>query len=63
VRCLGVPTRFLAHGSPDAILARLGLDAPGIAASVLALHAQLDRAALDPSAFSSASRLQGDEFP
>jgi 1-deoxy-D-xylulose-5-phosphate synthase len=36
---LGVPSRFFPHGKPDRILARLGLDAEGIAASV--------RAALD----------------
>jgi 1-deoxy-D-xylulose-5-phosphate synthase len=28
---LGVPTEFLQHAKPDAILARLGLDGPGIA--------------------------------
>ena len=33
---LGIPKTFLAHGKPDAILAGLGLDGPGIAASVLA---------------------------
>jgi len=33
---LGVPVRFLQHGKPDAILAELGLDAAGIAASVRA---------------------------
>ena len=27
----GVPTEYLAHGKPDAILASLGLDAEGIA--------------------------------
>ena len=31
---LGVPTRFLAHAKPDAILATLGLDAAGIAATI-----------------------------
>jgi 1-deoxy-D-xylulose-5-phosphate synthase len=31
---LGVPTTFVAHGSAGAILAKLGLDAEGIAASV-----------------------------
>lgn len=30
---LGVPTTYLPHGKPDAILARLGLDAAGIAAA------------------------------
>ena len=33
VRVLGLPTQFLAHGSPDDILARHGLDAAGIAAA------------------------------
>ena len=32
VRVLGIPTRFLDQGKPDAILARLGLDAEGMAA-------------------------------
>ncbi len=36
---LGIPTRFVPHGDPRQILARLGLDATGIAASV---RAQLD---------------------
>jgi len=31
---LGVPTRFIPHGDPGRILAGLGLDGPGIAASV-----------------------------
>jgi 1-deoxy-D-xylulose-5-phosphate synthase len=31
VTVLGIPTRYLAHGKPDAILAQLGLDGPGIA--------------------------------
>jgi 1-deoxy-D-xylulose-5-phosphate synthase len=35
VRLLGTPRRFLTHGSPDDLLAELGLDAAGIAASVL----------------------------
>ena len=34
VRVLGVPRSFLAQGRPDDILARLGLDGPGIARSV-----------------------------
>jgi deoxyxylulose-5-phosphate synthase len=29
-----VPTKFLAHGKPDRILANLGLDATGIAATI-----------------------------
>jgi 1-deoxy-D-xylulose-5-phosphate synthase len=33
---LGIPKTFLAHGKPDVILTGLGLDGPGIAASVLA---------------------------
>ena len=36
VRVLGVPSAFLSHGKPDAILARLGLDADGIVDEVLA---------------------------
>jgi 1-deoxy-D-xylulose-5-phosphate synthase len=39
VRVLGVPAAYIPHGKPDAILAELGLDAAGIAASVLALVA------------------------
>jgi 1-deoxy-D-xylulose-5-phosphate synthase len=31
VRVLGVPPEYIAHGKPDAILARLGLDAAGVA--------------------------------
>ena len=31
VSVLGIPTQYLAHGKPDAILAELGLDAAGIA--------------------------------
>ena len=31
VVCLGIPTRYLAHGAPDAILSQLGLDAEGVA--------------------------------
>jgi 1-deoxy-D-xylulose-5-phosphate synthase len=40
VRVLGVPDRFIRFGSPGSILAELGLDADGIAASV---GAMLDR--------------------
>jgi 1-deoxy-D-xylulose-5-phosphate synthase len=40
VRVLGVPVAYIPHGKPDAILADLGLDAPGIAA---ATRATLDR--------------------
>ncbi|HTV11381.1 MAG TPA: 1-deoxy-D-xylulose-5-phosphate synthase [Acidimicrobiales bacterium] len=31
---LGVPTAFIPHGKPDRILGQLGLDGPGIAASI-----------------------------
>ncbi|RMH78364.1 MAG: 1-deoxy-D-xylulose-5-phosphate synthase, partial [Actinomyces sp.] len=34
VRVLGVPTTYLRHDKPDAILARLGLDGAGVAATV-----------------------------
>jgi 1-deoxy-D-xylulose-5-phosphate synthase len=34
VRVLGVPDRYLPHGKPDDILASLGLDAAGVAATV-----------------------------
>ena len=37
VRVLGVPDRYVPHGKPDAIMADLGLDAPGIAATVRSL--------------------------
>ena len=33
-RCSACPTRFIPHGKPDRILAQLGLDADGIAATV-----------------------------
>ena len=36
---LGVPTAYLPHGKPDAILARLGLDAAGVAATTRAVLA------------------------
>jgi 1-deoxy-D-xylulose-5-phosphate synthase len=39
VETLGVPTQFVPHGKPDAILARLGLDANGITASAQQLLA------------------------
>ncbi len=39
VRVLGIPTEYIAHGSPDAILASLGLDAAGIADTVRRSHA------------------------
>ena len=34
VRVLGVPLNYIPHGKPDAILADLGLDAAGIAATI-----------------------------
>ncbi len=34
VRVLGVPTRYIPHGKPDAILAELGLDGAGVAGVV-----------------------------
>jgi 1-deoxy-D-xylulose-5-phosphate synthase len=37
VEVLGIPDRYLAAGKPDEILAELGLDAPGVAASVRSL--------------------------
>ncbi len=37
VEVLGVPTRFVPHGDPKRILARLGLDVAGITASVRSL--------------------------
>ena len=43
VLSLGVPHRFIPQAAPDAILARLGLDGPGIAASVLAALANVER--------------------
>ncbi|MGI9579173.1 MAG: 1-deoxy-D-xylulose-5-phosphate synthase [Microthrixaceae bacterium] len=36
VHVLGVPSVYLAHGKPDTILARLGLDADGVADEVMA---------------------------
>ena len=33
IRVLGVPTQYIPHGKADAILARLGLDGAGVAAS------------------------------
>jgi 1-deoxy-D-xylulose-5-phosphate synthase len=49
---LGVPMRYVAHGTPDAIHAGLGLDAKGIAASTSDLLSRLRRrradARLDP---------------
>ncbi len=37
VRVLGVPTRYIPHGKPDAILADLGLDGPGVARTIRAI--------------------------
>lgn len=39
VQVLGVPTDYIPHGKPDAILAQLGLDASGIAAEATRLLA------------------------
>jgi 1-deoxy-D-xylulose-5-phosphate synthase len=39
VRVLGVPSAYIPHGKPDAILAELGLDAAGIVASAMSLMA------------------------
>ncbi len=39
VECLGVPAKFIPHAKPDHILAQLGLDAEGIAATVRRLLA------------------------
>jgi 1-deoxy-D-xylulose-5-phosphate synthase len=39
MRVLGTPVTYIPHGKPDAILAELGLDAPGIQASALAMLA------------------------
>jgi 1-deoxy-D-xylulose-5-phosphate synthase len=41
---LGVPTQYVPHAKPDVILARFGLDGPGIAAATLAQVSRLDRA-------------------
>ena len=38
IAVLGVPDRYLLHAKPDAILAELGLDAAGVAASVRSLR-------------------------
>ena len=40
--CLGVPTAYVAHGSPDVILSRLGLDPHGIAAAVLEVRERIE---------------------
>jgi 1-deoxy-D-xylulose-5-phosphate synthase len=40
-RVLGVPVAYLDHGKPDAILANLGLDGPGVAAEARRLVASL----------------------
>jgi 1-deoxy-D-xylulose-5-phosphate synthase len=39
VENLGVPTKFIPHNKPDAIFAQLGLDAPGMCATVRTLLA------------------------
>jgi 1-deoxy-D-xylulose-5-phosphate synthase len=38
VEILGVPTQFIQHGDPKRILARFGLDAAGIAATVRSMQ-------------------------
>ena len=38
---LGIPTSYVSHGKPEVILARLGLDAIGIAESVRLAIARL----------------------
>ena len=46
---LGVPATYVAHGAPESILSRLGLDGEGIAASAIAAVRRLEAApALDP---------------
>jgi 1-deoxy-D-xylulose-5-phosphate synthase len=37
VACMGIPDQFVEHGARGALLAALGLDAPGIASNVRAL--------------------------
>ena len=39
VRVLGIPSAYIPHGKPDAILAELGLDPAGIAAAAMSLMA------------------------
>ncbi len=46
---LGVPTRYVPHGKPDVILARLGLDATGMASSVRGALARLQGSAAEPA--------------
>ena len=41
VEVLGTPIAFIPHGKPDRILADLGLDGPGIAATVRSILACL----------------------
>ena len=41
VRVLGTPVAYIAHGKPDHILAKLGLDADGIAGEARRLVAAL----------------------
>jgi len=60
----GVPRAFLAQGRPDRILARLGLDADGIARTVRESMAELQhpselRTPIDPDAGRDASRPSG----
>ncbi|HEY3943037.1 MAG TPA: 1-deoxy-D-xylulose-5-phosphate synthase [Acidimicrobiales bacterium] len=54
---LGVPRRFIAHGNPDDILAGLGLDGAGVAASArAALRALHESPALPESQVASLAR-------
>ncbi|HUZ20767.1 MAG TPA: hypothetical protein VMU75_09390, partial [Acidimicrobiales bacterium] len=47
VTSLGVPTAYLPHGKPDAILASLGLDGEGIARAVRQGLERLEHAGRD----------------
>ena len=55
VLSLGIPRAFLAQGKPDRILAQLGLDAPGLAASVREAVRGLDEPAPSSSSSSPAA--------
>ena len=60
---LGAPTQYLPHGKPDEILSRLGLDGPGIAASVRAavtrFRIPVRRARSIPLAAAGLGRVEG----
>jgi len=45
---LGVPTRYVPHGSPEELFAELGLDAFGVAASIRSWLASLTPTRMDP---------------